>query len=160
MIELPSAVILAHQLAREVDFFSLGTNDLVQYTLGVDRGNEAVADWFRTLHPAVLHSIARTLEAARAAGIPAVVCGEMAATPTYAVILLGLGARQLSMMPAALPRMRHVLSSLSVADARAIAARTLECATADDSEHIVASELMARWPQFFGPHNLPLPTVR
>ena len=74
MIEVPSAVMTADRLARGVDFFSLGTNDLVQYLLAVDRGNEEVADWFRSLHPAVLQSIQRTLGCARDASIPAIVC--------------------------------------------------------------------------------------
>lgn len=155
MIELPAAVTLAHHLAREVDFFSLGTNDLIQYTLAVDRGNEAVAPWFRTLHPAVLHGIAQALRAARAAGIRAIVCGEMAATPTYATILLGLGATELSMMPPAMPRMRRVLSAVSHNDAQALAAQLLECATADETEMLVATEFAARWPHLFGSHNLP-----
>lgn len=155
MIELPAAAMLAHHLAREVDFFSLGTNDLIQYTLAVDRGNEAVAPWFRTLHPAVLQGIAHTLRAARAAGIRAVVCGEMAATPTYAVILLGLGATELSMMPPAMPRMRRVLSSIAHADAQLLAHQALECATADETEMLVAKEFATRWPHLFGAHNLP-----
>ena len=81
MIEVPSAVFMANKIAQVVDFFELGTNDLVQYTLAVDRGNDEVADWFRTLHPAVLHSIDQSLKAGRQAGIPVIVCGEMASTP-------------------------------------------------------------------------------
>src|SRR4029079_12213921 len=77
MIEVPSAVLTAEKIASEVDFFELGTNDLVQYTLAVDRGNDKVSDWFRTLHPAVLYGIKRTLKAAAAAQIPVIVCGEM-----------------------------------------------------------------------------------
>ncbi len=95
MIEVPSAVMVAEKLAREVDFFSLGTNDLVQYMLAVDRGNDEVAGWFRSLHPAVLQGISRTIQAARGATIPVIVCGEMAATPAYSVILVGLGAHEL-----------------------------------------------------------------
>src|SRR6185503_7989840 len=87
MIEVPSAVLSADKIARSVKFFELGTNDLVQYTLAVDRGNDAVAHWFRSLHPAVLSSIAQSLAAAQREGIPAIVCGEMASTPAYAVLL-------------------------------------------------------------------------
>ena len=112
MIEVPSAVMMAESIAGAVDFFELGTNDLVQYTLAVDRGNDEVADWFRTLHPAVLQSIERSLAAARRAGIPAIVCGEMASTPAYAVLLIGLGATELSMTPSAIPRVRRVLSGV------------------------------------------------
>src|SRR5258705_13567473 len=109
MIEVPSAVLTAEKIAAEVEFFELGTNDLVQYTLAVDRGNDDVSEWFRTLHPAVLYGIQRSLKAAHEAGIQAVVCGEMASTPAYAVLLLGLGAVDLSMTPASIPRARSTL---------------------------------------------------
>ena len=155
MIEVPSAVATAHHIAREVDFFSLGTNDLIQYTLAVDRGNETVAAWFRTLHPAVLQSIAVVIKAAQSAGIPAIVCGEMAATPAYAVILVGLGATELSMMPAAMPRLRRILSGVNLSDARALAQATLDLATADEVEELVAGELSRLWPHLFNTRNLP-----
>lgn len=155
MIEVPSAVFTADKIAREVDFFSLGTNDLVQYLLAVDRGNEEVADWFRSLHPAVLQSISRTLEAARGAGIPANVCGEMAATPVYAVILLGLGALDFSMTASSIPRVRRALSGISAADAREIATACLACATADEVEELVRTRFGALWPHLFPPKSLP-----
>jgi phosphotransferase system enzyme I (PtsI) len=155
MIEVPAAVLLADKLAREVDFFSLGTNDLVQYLLAVDRGNDEVSGWFRTLHPAVLQSIHRTIEAAGNAGIPAIVCGEMAATPAYALVLVGLGARVLSMTAPAMPRLRRTLARIDVSSASEIAALCLQAATADDAEETVRVELGARWPQLFSPENLP-----
>ncbi|HZH91497.1 MAG TPA: phosphoenolpyruvate--protein phosphotransferase [Pyrinomonadaceae bacterium] len=155
MIEVPAAVMVAEQLAREVDFFSLGTNDLVQYLLAVDRGNDEVAGWFRTLHPAVLHSIKRTIEAAGAAGIPAIVCGEMAATPAYALVLVGLGARVLSMAAAAMPRVRRTLAQVDAASAGEIANLCLDSTTADDAEEVVRAELGGRWPHLFSPENLP-----
>lgn len=155
MIEVPAAVLLADKLAREVDFFSLGTNDLVQYLLAVDRGNDEVSQWFRTLHPAVLQSIRRTIEAAGAAGIPAIVCGEMAATPAYALVLVGLGARVLSMTAPAMPRVRRTLRRVDASSASEIAAECLDAATADDAEEIVRVELGTRWPQLFPPENLP-----
>jgi phosphotransferase system enzyme I (PtsI) len=155
MIEVPAAVLLADKLAREVDFFSLGTNDLVQYLLAVDRGNDEVSAWFRTLHPAVLQSIQRAIGAAGAAGIPAIVCGEMAATPAYALVLVGLGARVLSMTASAMPRMRRTLRRVDASSAREIAALCLDAATADDAEEIVRVELGARWPQLFPQENLP-----
>lgn len=157
MIEVPSAVLLAEKLAREVDFFSLGTNDLVQYLLAVDRSNDDVADWFRTLHPAVLQSIQRTLEAARAAGIPAVICGEMAGTPAYAVVLIGLGATDLSMISSSIPRVRRVVAGICYEEAREIALRSLDCDTADDVEELVRAEFLARWPKLFSPESLPAP---
>jgi phosphotransferase system enzyme I (PtsI) len=157
MIEVPSAVLVAEKLAREVDFFSLGTNDLVQYTLAVDRGNDEVADWFRSLHPAVLLSIRRTLDAAAGAGIPSVVCGEMAASPAYATILVGLGARELSMAPSAIPRVRRTLAGLEYEEAARIALECLECATADEVEEEVRVRLLGRWPNLFTPEMLPHP---
>ena len=160
MIEVPSAVLVAEKLAREVDFFSLGTNDLVQYTLAVDRGNDEVAGWFRSLHPAVLLSIRRALEAAREAGIPSVVCGEMAASPAYAAVLLGLGARELSMAPASIPRVRRSIEGLEQGEVAQIAADCLECADADEVEEIVRVRLGGKWPNLFPPEILPPPKSR
>ena len=157
MIEVPAAVIMADKIASEVDFFSLGTNDLVQYLLAVDRGNDEVADWFRSLHPSVLASIKGTIEAARKHSIPAVVCGEMASTPAYAAILLGLGATELSMTISAIPRVRRILAGITAREAREIAEECLECATADDVEEVVRQRLGARWPHLFPPKSLPAP---
>ena len=155
MIEVPSAVLTAEKIAGEVDFFELGTNDLVQYTLAVDRGNDKVADWFRTLHPAVLYGIDRTLRAASDARIPVIVCGEMASTPAYAVLLAGLGAIDLSMIPAMIPRVRAVLSEIETNEAREVALRCLAAATADEVEELVRIEFKARWPEVFPPNALP-----
>lgn len=157
MIEVPSAVLMAESLAGVVDFFELGTNDLVQYTLAVDRGNDEVADWFRTLHPAVLQSIERSLNAASAAGIPAIVCGEMASTPAYAVLLIGLGATELSMTPSAIPRVRRALAGIRTEEARVIARDCLRCDTADDVEELVRERFTALWPELFPPASLPAP---
>lgn len=155
MIEVPSAVLTADKLAREVDFFSLGTNDLVQYLLAVDRGNESVADWFRSLHPTVLQSIGRTLAAARTASIPASVCGEMAASPAYAVMLIGLGATEFSMAAASIPRVRRTVEKINSGDAREIAREALECDTADDVEELVRNRFSALWPHLFTSNTLP-----
>lgn len=155
MIEVPSAVMTADKIAHEVDFFSLGTNDLVQYLLAVDRGNEGVADWFRSLHPSVLQSIERTLDAARKAFIPAIVCGEMASTPAYAVVLIGLGATALSMTASSIPRVRRTVEGIKFADAQEIARECLECETADDVEELVRVRLLKNWPHLFPPKSLP-----
>jgi phosphotransferase system enzyme I (PtsI) len=160
MIEVPSAVLVAEKLAREVDFFSLGTNDLVQYTLAVDRGNDEVAGWFRSLHPAVLISVRRALEAAEGAGIRSVVCGEMAASPAYAAVLLGLGARELSMAPTAIPRVRRTIAGLELAEAERVAKECLECATADEVEELVRVRLGGRWPNLFPKEILPPPKTK
>jgi len=155
MIEVPSAVLTAERIAREVDFFELGTNDLVQYTLAVDRGNDKVSEWFRTLHPAVLYGIDRTLNAAKGANIPIIVCGEMASTPAYAVLLAGMGAVDLSMIPAMIPRVRAVLSQIKAHEAREIATKCLDVATANEVEELVRDEFKAHWPQLFPPNALP-----
>ena len=155
MIEIPSAVLTAEKIASEVDFFELGTNDLVQYTLAVDRGNDKVSDWFRTLHPAVLYGINRTLQAARDAHIPVIVCGEMASTPAYAVLLAGMGTVDLSMIPAMIPRVRTVLSQIKTNEAREIATKCLAVGTAEEVEELVRNEFKVRWPQLFPPNALP-----
>jgi phosphotransferase system enzyme I (PtsI) len=157
MIEVPSAVVMANSLAKSVDFFELGTNDLVQYTLAVDRGSDEVADWFRTLHPAVLRSIDSSLSAARAAAIPAIVCGEMASTPAYAVLLLGLGATDLSMTPSAIPRVRRAVAGIKTTDARRVAEECLKCATADEVEELVRERFSQLWYHLFPATALPAP---
>jgi phosphotransferase system enzyme I (PtsI) len=157
MIEVPSAVLTAEKIATELDFFELGTNDLVQYTLAVDRGNDQVASWFRTLHPAVLYGIKRTLQAGADAQIPVIVCGEMASTPAYAVLLAGLGATDLSMTPAMIPRVRAALAQIKASEAQVVAERCLAAASADEVEEIVRDEFKARWPELFPPNMLPRP---
>ena len=158
MIEVPSAVLTAEKIATELDFFELGTNDLVQYTLAVDRGNDQVAGWFRTLHPAVLYGIKRTLQAGADAQIPVIVCGEMASTPAYAVLLAGLGATDLSMTPAMIPRVRAALAQIETGEAQTVADRCLAAASAEEVEEIVRSEFRSRWPDLFSPNMLPRPT--
>lgn len=160
MIEVPAAVLMADNIARLVDFFELGTNDLVQYTLAVDRGNDAVADWFRTLHPAVLRSIDQSLQAAKRAGIPAIVCGEMASTPAYVVLLVGLGAIDLSMTPSAIPRVRRTIAGIDAGKARTVARECLECDTADDVESLVRERFVQYWPQLFDVSSLPKPRLK
>jgi phosphotransferase system enzyme I (PtsI) len=157
MIEVPSAVLTARTIAREVDFFSLGTNDLVQYLLAVDRGNDDVADWFRSLHPAVLQSIERTLGVAREARIPAVVCGEMAATPAYSIVLMGLGATDFSMTASSIPRVRRTFAAIKQSEASEVASLCLECETADEVEEMVRTEFSRRWPHLFTSKSLPSP---
>jgi phosphotransferase system enzyme I (PtsI) len=155
MIEVPSAVLMADSIGEVVDFFELGTNDLVQYTLAVDRGSDEVSDWFRTLHPAVLRSIDSSLKAARNAGIPAIVCGEMASTPAYAVLLLGLGATDLSMTPSAISRVRATVKAIDTRDAQKIAEECLRCKTADEVENLVRERFGKLWYALFPATALP-----
>ncbi len=125
MIEVPSAAITSEQLAREADFFSLGTNDLVQYTLAVDRGTARVANLYDPLHPAVLRLIKQVADNAQAAGIPVSICGEMAADPVAAVLLLGLGVRLVSVSSAQIPELKEVVRAADMATAQQVAGDSL-----------------------------------
>jgi phosphotransferase system enzyme I (PtsI) len=109
MIEVPSAALEAAALAQNCDFMSIGTNDLIQYTLATDRTDERVAPLYNPLHPAVLKLLKMTIDGARAAGIPVSVCGEMASVPAYAPLLLGLGVRELSMPASNVPLVKERL---------------------------------------------------
>lgn len=113
MIEVPAAVLSIGRILNEADFVNIGTNDLVQYILAVDRDNEEVADWFRTLHSSVLESLRIVLAAAEERGKPAIVCGEMAGSPLYVPILIGLGATELSMNVNSIGRVRHLVSHIA-----------------------------------------------
>jgi phosphocarrier protein FPr len=125
MIEVPSAVALADQLAREVDFFSIGTNDLSQYVMAADRTNARVARLADALHPAVLRLIRATVEAAHAAGIWVGVCGEIAGDPLATPVLVGLKVDELSMSPAAVPGVKQAIGALTMTQAAGIAAEVM-----------------------------------
>jgi phosphotransferase system enzyme I (PtsI) len=141
MIETPAAAIAADTMASEVAFFSIGTNDLVQYTLAVDRGNANLAARFTPLHPAVLRLIRRTVEVAEERGIEAAVCGEMASHPLMAVALLGLGLREMSVNPRAVAAMKRVFRAVSLERARAVATEALAAANAAEAEAILSRYL-------------------
>jgi phosphotransferase system enzyme I (PtsI) len=155
MIEVPSAVLIADKIAENVDFFCLGTNDLVQYLLAVDRDNEAVADWFRTLHPAVLRSIKTVLKAAEKARISVTVCGEMAGSPVYAAILIGLGATELSMNAHSIARVRQTISNIAFEEAREIVQIIETSKTTDEVEKLVRENFQKKWSHLFPPEILP-----
>jgi len=121
MIETPAAAVIADLLAREVDFFSIGTNDLVQYTLAVDRTNEQVSHLYDHYHPAVLRLIVQVAEGARREGKKVGICGEMAGDPVAVPLLIGMGLNELSMAPGAIPRAKQVIRSLKLADAKRLA---------------------------------------
>ncbi len=140
MIEVPSAALTADLIAPEVDFLSLGTNDLTQYTLAADRANEAVSDIFRPHHPAILRLVAKVEEATRAAGKPLAVCGEMAADPALFLLLLGLGIREFSMGPRSVPLLKDVARCASAADASRMARAALSLSTPDDVAALLARE--------------------
>ena len=141
MIEVPSAAITADILAPETDFLSLGTNDLIQYTLAVDRANDGVSNLFRPTHPAVLRLVAQVAGAAQAAHKPLSVCGEMAADPALALLFLGFGIREFSMGPRAVPVLKEFVRGVNLADAARVARAALSLSTADEVAALLEQEL-------------------
>jgi phosphotransferase system enzyme I (PtsI) len=141
MIEIPAAVTLADLLAREVDFFSVGTNDLIQYTLAIDRSNEQLSHLFQPLHPAVLRSLRRVVQAAHGAGIPACLCGEMAGDPLYLPVLLGLGFDELSMGAWSLLRVKQILRRCTLKRAAKIAEGCFDYTTVEDVEMYLKAQI-------------------
>ncbi len=149
MIEVPSAAVIADLLAPEVDYFSVGTNDLIQYTLAVDRVNEHVSCFYEPLHPSILRLLQSTIEAAHGNGIPVSVCGEMAGEPLYTLVLLGLGIDQLSMNPISIPYIKKIIRSSTYKEARDIVAKCLTFKVATEVEKYVAEEMHRRFPDDF-----------
>ncbi len=144
MIEVPSAVVLADKLAAECDFFSIGTNDLIQYLLAVDRVNEKIAHLYQPAHPSVVRMIHMTASAARAHNIPCSICGEMAGDPLYAELLLGLGVSALSMAPFAIPQLRLEIAHINMEQARALARHALAMQTVGEIRDLIAERHLAR----------------
>jgi len=134
MIEIPAAAYTADLLAREVDFFTIGTNDLIQYCLAVDRADERVSRLYEPLHPAILRMIVMVRRAARRRGIPVSLCGEMASDPALLTLLVGLGLTEFSMTPGAIPVAKQVLREVRSDELRAMARRILRLPTVDDIE--------------------------
>jgi phosphotransferase system enzyme I (PtsI) len=143
MIEVPSAALAADLLAPDVDFFTIGTNDLIQYSLAVDRNDDRVSDLYEPLHPAVLRLIRMVRRAARRHHIPVSLCGEMASDPALVGLLVGLGLTEFSMTPGAIPIVRQVVQDLSAADARRLAGHVLRLATAAEIEQYLFDALAA-----------------
>jgi phosphotransferase system enzyme I (PtsI) len=138
MIEVPSAVVMADVLAREAEFFSIGTNDLIQYTLAIDRGNRSLAHLASPFHPAILRMIRQVARAAAAHAVPVALCGAMASDPLAAVLLVGLGLRELSMEAAAIPEIKEALRRVSTSDCERAAEAALALDTAEAVEELVA----------------------
>jgi phosphotransferase system enzyme I (PtsI) len=134
MIEIPAAAYTADLLAREVDFFTIGTNDLIQYCLAVDRADERVSGLYEPLHPAILRVIVMVRRAAGRRGIPVSLCGEMASDPALLTLLVGLGLTEFSMTPGAIGVARQVLGEVRSDDLRALARRVLLLPTAEEIE--------------------------
>ncbi len=139
MVEVPSAVVMADVLAREAEFFSIGTNDLIQYTLAIDRANRALAPLASPFHPAILRMIRQAARAAGARGVPVALCGAMASDPLAAVLLVGLGLRELSMEAAAIPEIKEALRRVTTADCERTAEAALALDTAEAVEDLVAT---------------------
>jgi phosphotransferase system enzyme I (PtsI) len=149
MIEVPAAVMIIEQLAREADFLSLGTNDLIQYLMAVDRSNKQVAYLYQPLHPAVLLALARVSQAAQAFNTPVDLCGEMAANPIYAAVLIGLGIKGLSMTPAAVPLIKDAIKAMEVTGLQEIVKKAQELSTAREIEEYLCDQLTERYPTYF-----------
>jgi phosphotransferase system enzyme I (PtsI) len=147
MIEVPSAAILADHLAREVSFFSIGTNDLVQYTLAADRTNETVASLYSPGDPAVLRLIDGVVQAARRHNVEVSVCGEMSGEPIYTMLLLGLGLRQLSVTPHNIPEIKKIIRSITIEEANEIAQEVRRLETARDVNNYLREQTRRILPE-------------
>jgi phosphotransferase system enzyme I (PtsI) len=141
MIEIPAAAYSADLLAREVDFLTIGTNDLIQYCLAVDRADERVSDLYEPLHPAILRVILMVRRAAARQRIPVSLCGEMASDPALLTLLVGLGLREFSMTPGAIGIAKQVLGEVRTDDLRALARRILQLHTVEDIERELIASL-------------------
>jgi phosphoenolpyruvate-protein phosphotransferase (PTS system enzyme I) len=137
MLETPSAAVTADLLARDADFFSIGTNDLIQYAFAADRENDGVAHLRHPLQPAVLRLLKQMIDAAAAARVPISMCGDMAGDPSMTWLLLGLGLRDLSMDPHSIPMVKAIIRRSSLADAQALATAALKSASEHDTTRLI-----------------------
>src|SRR5258706_7819438 len=151
MVEPPASVFSIDQLAQEADFVSIGTNDLIQYTLAVDRGNEAIAEIYEPLHPAVLRAIKTVVDAGHRHGIRVGICGEMAGESLYAVVLVGLGLEELSVSPYLVPEIKTIVRAVTFQEARELADRCLSLATPSEVRTVVTEFMSRRHPGIFLP---------
>jgi len=149
MIEVPAAAAIADLLAREVDFFSIGTNDLLQYFLAVDRSNEYVSYLYKPLHPAALRLLKHVIVSADCQGKDVALCGEMAADPLAAVVLLGLGLRTFSMNPIFIPRIKKALRAVEVRVVRRVVQKAMNLRSAQEVEEFIIEKLLFKYPDAF-----------
>src|SRR5260370_472865 len=147
MLETPAACLAADRLSRECDFFSIGTNDLIQYSLAIDRGNRDVAYLYRPLHLGVLRMVQSAVDGAKAAGIECAMCGEMAGDPAHALVLLALGLDSLSMNPADIPPVKRVPRSAELRDAKELLEAAMNYSTVDEIEGYGLEQMPKRFPQ-------------
>jgi phosphotransferase system enzyme I (PtsI) len=146
MIETPSAALTTDHLAETASFFSIGTNDLIQYTFAADRENEEVEYLYHPLHPALLRLLKTAIEGARGAGKPIAVCGDMAGDPAYTWILVGLGVRSLSMSPRFIPAVKSILSVSKLSEMEALLSRALVLRSEAEVEELVLGVMRKRFP--------------
>ena len=146
MVEVPAAVVMIDRFVEEVDFISIGTNDLTQYTLAVDRGNKDVVGLYNTADPAVLRLILRSIEAADEKKIPVNVCGQISGNPIYTMLLLGMGLRGFSVVPASLAEIKNVCRHVTIPQCREVAARVMSMETARDITNYLREELKRHMP--------------
>ncbi|MEN6421134.1 MAG: phosphoenolpyruvate--protein phosphotransferase, partial [Smithella sp.] len=150
MIEVPSAVVIADKLAREVDFFSIGTNDLIQYSLAIDRANERLTYMYEPLHPAVLRLIKSVVDAAHKAKIQVAMCGEMAGDPLCVLVLLGMELDELSMNHLAIPRIKKIIRESTMEESKLMLKKALSFNTASEVRSYVQDYMVKRFPDEFG----------
>ena len=147
MIELPSAALVADVLADHVDFMSIGTNDLIQYTLAIDRENDEVNYLYQPLHPAILRLIKMVCDAGRRGDVPVSICGEMAADPLFTWVLVGMGVEELSMQSVSIPLIKQLLRLSSMSEMEELAASVLQASTAEEAERLVRDRMSERFPE-------------
>jgi len=148
MVEVPSTALMADVFAREVDFFSIGTNDLIQYCLAVDRVNERVAHLYQPTHPSILRLIRTVIGAGRKHGIEVSICGEMCGEPIYTILLLGLGLRSFSVSPISIPTVKRLIRTVTMRDAAEVAATCLRFQSADESQEYLEARVRNLLPEF------------
>jgi phosphotransferase system enzyme I (PtsI) len=145
MIEVPSAALTSDILARKVDFFSIGTNDLIQYTVAVDRGNERVAYLYEPFHPGVVRLVKMVIDNAHAEGLSVAMCGEMAGDPLAAVVLLGLGLDEFSMSAVGIPEVKQIIRSISLAEAEELVGNIMELRSTEEINRTVREYMQHRF---------------
>ncbi len=145
MIEIPSAVLISEELARECDFFSIGTNDLLQYSLAVDRNNENIAHLYEPAHPAILRMLKMTVLSAKNANIPCSICGEMASDPLFTEFLIGLGLNSLSMSSVSIPQIRALITKINYAEASEFSERLLKCSSSKEVRSMLNERIRTKY---------------
>jgi phosphoenolpyruvate-protein kinase (PTS system EI component) len=149
MVEVPSTVFMINEILDEAEVICLGTNDLVQYLLAVDRDNEEVAHLFRTLNPAVIRAVQTVIEACTKRKVPCVVCGEMAGSPYYVPLLISLGATELSMNPNSITRIRRLISGIAYEETRELLQQVKSIRTASEIEAANREFIVKRWSHLY-----------